>query len=66
MGGVPISVERQAQELVKLGHQVTVFAPMYESDGQEQNERLQKEIQAEDERSAGARHPLSLPEEKDG
>lgn len=32
VGGVPISVERQAQELVKLGHQVTVFAPMYESD----------------------------------
>ena len=51
VGGVPISVERQAQELVKLGHQVTVFAPMYESDEKEQNERLQKEIQAEDERS---------------
>ena len=50
VGGVPISVERQAQELVKLGHQVTVFAPMYESDEKEQNERLQKEIQAEDER----------------
>ena len=44
VGGVPISVERQAQELVKLGHQVTVFAPMYESDEKEQNERLQKEI----------------------
>ena len=28
VGGVPISVERQAQELVKLGHQGTVFAPM--------------------------------------
>ena len=28
VGGVPISVERQAQELVKLGHQVTVFAPV--------------------------------------
>ncbi len=30
VGGVPISVERQAQELVKRGHQVTVFAPEYE------------------------------------
>ena len=29
VGGVPISVERQAEELIKLGHQVTVFAPMY-------------------------------------
>lgn len=29
VGGVPISVERQAQELVKLGHEVTVFAPEY-------------------------------------
>lgn len=27
VGGVPISVERQAKELVKMGHQVTVFAP---------------------------------------
>lgn len=29
VGGVPISVERQAKELAKLGHQVTVFAPEY-------------------------------------
>ena len=29
VGGVPISVERQAKELMKLGHQVTVFAPEY-------------------------------------
>lgn len=29
VGGVPISVERQAKELIKLGHKVTVFAPMY-------------------------------------
>ena len=29
VGGVPISVERQAQELIKLGHDVTVFAPYY-------------------------------------
>lgn len=30
VGGVPISVERQAEELVNLGHEVTVFAPEYE------------------------------------
>ena len=29
VGGVPISVERQARELAKLGHEVTVFAPEY-------------------------------------
>ena len=29
VGGVPISVERQAKELSKLGHEVTVFAPEY-------------------------------------
>lgn len=29
VGGVPISVERQAHELIKLGHEVTVFAPTY-------------------------------------
>ncbi len=29
LGGVPISAERQAKELVKLGHEVTVFAPEY-------------------------------------
>ena len=38
VGGVPISVERQAEELIKLGHQVTVFAPMY---GETQEEREQ-------------------------
>lgn len=32
VGGVPISVERQARELVKRGHEVTVFAPEYEGD----------------------------------
>lgn len=31
IGGVPISVERQAKELVKLGHEVTVFAPEYKA-----------------------------------
>ena len=29
VGGVPISVERQAHELIRLGHEVTVFAPSY-------------------------------------
>ena len=29
LGGVPISVERQAHELISLGHEVTVFAPAY-------------------------------------
>ena len=29
VGGVPISVERQAHELIRLGHEVTVFAPTY-------------------------------------
>ena len=29
IGGVPISVERQAKELAKRGHRVTVFAPKY-------------------------------------
>lgn len=32
LGGVPISVERQAKELVKLGHEVTVFAPEYDGE----------------------------------
>lgn len=30
MGGIQISVERQARELMKLGHEVVVFAPKYE------------------------------------
>ena len=29
VGGVPVSVERQARELIRLGHKVTVFAPTY-------------------------------------
>lgn len=36
VGGVPVSVERQAKELIRLGHEVTVFAPMY---GDTQQER---------------------------
>lgn len=37
VGGVPISVERQAEELVKRKHEVTVFAPEYsdEKSGEE-------------------------------
>lgn len=35
VGGVPISVERQAEELVKRGNEVTVFAPEYGNDGEE-------------------------------
>ncbi|CUX40668.1 glycosyltransferase [Clostridium sp. C105KSO13] len=36
VGGVPISVERQAKELAKRGHSVTVFAPEY---GQKEDEK---------------------------
>ena len=50
VGGVPISVERQAQELVKLGHQVTVFAPMYESEDKEQSARFREKVLEEDKR----------------
>ena len=32
LGGVPISAERQTKELVKLGHEVTVFAPEYDGE----------------------------------
>ncbi len=39
VGGVPISVERQAQELIKLGHEVTVFAPCY-GDTEEEREAV--------------------------
>lgn len=39
VGGVPISVERQAEELIKLGHEVTVFAPAY-GDTQEEREKV--------------------------
>lgn len=51
VGGVPVSVERQAQELVKLGHQVTVFAPMYESDIEEEAESFRERMMEEDKRS---------------
>ena len=51
VGGVPISIERQAQELVKLGHQVTVFAPMYESEDKEQAESFREKILEEDKKS---------------
>lgn len=38
VGGVPISVERQARELTKRGHEVTVFAPQYTWDCEDQRE----------------------------
>lgn len=41
-GGVPISVERQAQELARRGHEVTVFAPEYRTDAE-----LYREVEAE-------------------
>ena len=37
MGGVPISVERLAYGLRSLGHSVTVFAPTYEEQQEEEN-----------------------------
>ena len=51
VGGVPVSVERQAQELVKLGHQVTVFAPAYESEDKEQAESFREKILEEDKKA---------------
>lgn len=45
VGGVPISVERQAQELVRLGHDVTVFAPHY-GDTKEAREAVRREDEA--------------------
>ena len=46
VGGVPISVERQAQELVKLGHEVTVFAPYYGDTASEREEMLRADAAA--------------------
>lgn len=40
VGGVPISVERQAVELAKLGLDVTVFAPEYGMEKAEKEERV--------------------------
>ena len=37
MGGVPISIERLKKGLEVLGHQVTVFAPTYEEQVEEEN-----------------------------
>ncbi len=37
MGGVPISIERLKNGLEALGHQVTVFAPTYEEQVEEEN-----------------------------
>ena len=51
VGGVPISVERQAQELVKLGHQVTVFAPEYGNGDTQEDELLRRKMREGDEKS---------------
>lgn len=40
IGGVPISIERLAKELIRTGHEVTVFAPTYEE--QKEAERMQE------------------------
>lgn len=43
VGGVPVSVERQTRELMRLGHEVTVFAPVYgdtEAEDQKAPERV--------------------------
>ena len=37
VGGVPISIERLKRGLESCGHQVTVFAPSYEEQEQEEN-----------------------------
>lgn len=37
MGGVPISIERLAEGLRELGHSVTVFAPTYQEQQEEEN-----------------------------
>ena len=37
MGGVPISIERLAEGLRDLGHSVTVFAPTYQEQQEEEN-----------------------------
>lgn len=37
MGGVPISIERLAEGLRELGHSVTIFAPTYQEQQEEEN-----------------------------
>ena len=37
MGGVPISIERLARGLKELGHQVTIFAPTYREQQEEED-----------------------------
>ena len=46
VGGVPVSVERQAQELVKLGHEVTVFAPIYGDTKEERQDVIRADADA--------------------
>lgn len=46
VGGVPVSVERQAQELIRLGHSVTVFAPMYGENEEERRKVLEQDVRS--------------------
>ena len=39
IGGVPISIERLAAGLVRMGHEVTIFAPSY-AKSQETEQRM--------------------------
>ena len=43
IGGVPISIERLAKELIRAGHEVTVFAPTYEE--QREAEHIQEKAE---------------------
>lgn len=46
VGGVPVSVERQAQELIRLGHRVTVIAPMYGENEEERRKVLEQDARS--------------------
>lgn len=50
VGGVPISIERQARELARLGHQVTVFAPLYKGKDENFTEKMLEEDEKSPER----------------
>lgn len=51
VGGVPISIERLATELRELGHEVTIFAPSYEGEVEEDHviryQSLKKKVRGE-------------------
>ena len=61
VGGVPVSVERQAQELVKLGHEVAVFAPIYGDTKEERQDVIRADARAlsDKEKEDGKRHGIS-------